>query len=120
MIEEEARLENTSPEASKSDEKIEGQKSLTDKNNDLLTGTLEFKQIQEKKMEITTGDQSGNTQLSDSAQDAIKKFKKIKESLAGAEPEWRLPKVDRKAFVSAPKLIEPELISKDCKREGRA
>jgi hypothetical protein len=110
MTEEEARPENTSPGASQSDEKPESQKSLTDKNSVLSIGTLSFQQTLEQN-NMETAD---ITKLSPSAKAAIDKFKEIKEALAGSAPEWRLPKVDEKAFVSAPKLIEPELISKEC------
>jgi hypothetical protein len=47
MTEEEAKLENTSPGVSQPDKKTESQKSSTDKNSDLPTGTLKFQQTKE-------------------------------------------------------------------------
>jgi hypothetical protein len=113
MTEEEAKPDNTQPGALQSQGKPEGQQSLMDRNSDILTGTLSFQQTQEQnKMET----QIDITKLSPLAKAAIEDFKKTKEALAGSAPEWRLPKVDEKASVSAPMLINPELISKDCKR----
>jgi hypothetical protein len=107
MTEEEARPENTQPGASPPYGQPEGQKSLTDRNSDILTGSLRFQQPKEQDKMETAVATAGETKLSPSAQDAIKQFKEIKEALAGAKPEWSLPDVDKKAVASSPKLVNP-------------
>jgi hypothetical protein len=124
MTEEEARPENTSPGASQPDEKPEGQKSLTDKNSVFPTGTFKFQQTKEQKTMTDAANKPENFQLQAqlaqstlTPSEAIKQFEFIKKALAGAEPEWCLPKVNEKALASSPPLVEPPL-GKCCQPRG--
>jgi hypothetical protein len=124
MTEEEARSEHTPPCASQPDEKTEDQKSLTDKNSDLIAGTLRFLQTKEQKTMADAANKPENFQLQAqlaqstlTPSDAIKQFEFIKKALAGAEPEWCLPKVNEKALASSPPLVEPPL-GKCCQPRG--
>jgi hypothetical protein len=120
MIEKEARPENTQLRASQLDEKLESQKSLTDKINSLFTGTFSFKQIKEQKTmanneetrpEGTQSPLQPNRLLEQTpppvidtpakAQDELIRIKKV---LIGPEPEWCLPTINPKAQASAPKI----------------
>jgi hypothetical protein len=103
MTEEEARPENTQPGALQPDGQSEGQKSLTYRNNDILTGSLRFQQTKEQKTMLDPAQSPKKTQTSKDARD---EFLEIKKVLVGPEKEWCLPKVDEKALESSPKLIQ--------------
>jgi hypothetical protein len=137
MIEKEARSENTQRGASQPDEKLESQKSLTDKINSLFTGTLSFKQTKEQKTMTNNeeirpeGTQSSlqPSQLSEQTapppietpEDAIGELRRIKQVLIGPLPEWCLPKVKRRAKVTLPQIDDSQLFTtcpKDPGREG--
>jgi hypothetical protein len=101
MTEEEARPDNTQPGASQPDKKPEGKKSLTDKNSDLIAGTLRFIQTKEQK---TMVEQPKSPQTPKTPGDAQKEFVRIKEALIGPNPEWCLPTINPKAQASSPRI----------------
>jgi hypothetical protein len=112
MTEEEARPEDTPPGALQPDEKIEGQESLTDKNNDLLTGTLRFQQTKEQKTMINSPEQDPKKpQTPGTPEYARDEFLEIKKALVGPKKEWCLPRIDDKAKKSSP-MIEDEVLNK--------
>jgi hypothetical protein len=111
MTEEEARPENTQPGALQPDGQSEGQKSLTYRNNDILTGSLRFQQTREQK---TMPDPAQSPKKTQTPKDARDEFLEIKKVLVGPEKKWCLPKVDVQALESSPKLKQPEP-SDDCK-----
>jgi hypothetical protein len=135
MMEKEAKSENTQRGASQPDEKLESQKSLTDKINSLFTGTLSFKQTKEEKT-MTNNEETRpeNTQsplqaifhqpckpsklpktaLTEEA--AVAEFKQIKKALIGPEPEWCLPEVEFKATKTTP-IIDNAVLRESCKRK---
>jgi hypothetical protein len=115
MTEEEIRPENTPPGALQPDEKPESQKSLTDKNSDLLTGTVRFQQTQEQKNMTDVVKKTKSPPTPNNPEDAKKEFDRIKEALIGPTPEWCLPRVNDKAKASDPKL--DELIIKSCQNK---
>jgi hypothetical protein len=109
MTEEEVRPEYTPPGALQPDEKIESQKSLTDKNNELLTGTLRFQQIQEQKTMQDPAQTSPNPQKPGTPEYARDEFLEIKKALVGPKDEWCLPKIDKKARESSPRIEDSAL-----------
>jgi hypothetical protein len=128
MTEEEARPENTSPEVSQPDKKLDSQKSLTDKNSVFPTGTFKFQQTKEQKTMTDAANKPKSTQLGAEAisdqrcktpsklpkilmdpepakpEQAKTEFNGIKKALVGPQPEWCLPEVDPKASKTTPEI----------------
>lgn len=109
MTEEEARLENTSPGAPQSNEKPESQKSLTDKNSDLIAGTLKSQQTKEQKTMINEVNNFKSPPIPKDPKAAQDEYDKIKKVLIGPLPEWCLPRVNEKAQASSPTINDSAL-----------
>ncbi len=118
MTEEKGRPENTPPGASQPDKKTEDQKSLTDKNSDLIAGTLKFQQTKEQKTMENPVETQKTSPILGTPEYARDEFLKIKKALVGPEKEWCLPKVDKEALASSPQLDELPL-GEDCKPKNQ-